>query len=163
MRPRIVLTVKDNREENIVKLYLKGIVLILTVYAVAGCLPYEQVVSSDRPGPEQFGDVSSSSALEETRAPVVIGEEDLDGWGDESTRQPLDGRAKTELETRVQPSVSVDRSETQKSKKAQNVLDEALEFCQTSQDFWSQGDFENGVSALDQAYNLLLGVDTNDD
>ncbi|MBW1770573.1 MAG: hypothetical protein JRJ17_05325, partial [Deltaproteobacteria bacterium] len=146
------------------KLYLKGIVLILTVYAVAGCLPYEQVVSSDRrPGPEQAGNVSSSSALEETRAPVVIGEEDLDGWDDKSTRQTLDDRPETELETRVQPSVSVDRSETKKSKKAQHVLDEALEFCQTSQDFWSQGDFENGVSALDQAYNLLLGVDTNDD
>jgi membrane-bound lytic murein transglycosylase D len=161
---RIVLTVKDNREESIVKLYLKGIVLILTVYAVAGCLPYEQVVSSDRrPGPEQTGNVSSSSALEETRAPVVSRKEDLDGWNDKSTLQTLDDSPKTGLETRVQPSVAVDRSETKKPKKAQQVLDEALEFCRTSQDFWSQGDLENGVSALDQAYTLLLGVDTNDD
>ena len=163
MHPKIVLTVKDNREESIVKLYLKGIVLILTVYAVAGCLPYEQIVSSDRTGPEQTGNVSSSSALEETRAPVVPREEDLDGWDDKSTRQTLDDRPKTGLETRVQPSVAVDRSATKNPKKAQQVLDEALEFCRTSQDFWSQGDLENGVSALDQAYNLLLSVDTNDD
>ncbi len=48
-------------------------------------------------------------------------------------------------------------------KEAQTVMDEALEFCQTSQDFWSKGDFDNAVSALDQAYNLILQPDTSED
>jgi len=48
------------------------------------------------------------------------------------------------------------------SKNTQQILDEALEFCQTSQDFWGHGDFENAIAALDQAYNLILKADTND-
>lgn len=48
------------------------------------------------------------------------------------------------------------------SKDTQQILDEALEFCQTSQDFWGHGDFENAIAALDQAYNLILRADTND-
>ncbi|MDO9565553.1 MAG: LysM peptidoglycan-binding domain-containing protein [Candidatus Desulfaltia sp.] len=48
-------------------------------------------------------------------------------------------------------------------KKIQSVLDEALDFCQVSQDFWQKGELENAVEALDKAYSLILDVDTNDD
>ncbi|MFV9645587.1 MAG: transglycosylase SLT domain-containing protein, partial [Desulfobacterales bacterium] len=48
-------------------------------------------------------------------------------------------------------------------KKIQSVLDEALDFCQASQDFWQKGELENAIEALDQAYSLILNVDTNDD
>ncbi len=44
----------------------------------------------------------------------------------------------------------------------QQVLDEALGFCQASQDFWGQGDFENAIASLDQAYRLILRADTNE-
>ena len=47
-------------------------------------------------------------------------------------------------------------------KKEQAILDEALEFCRTSQDFWSKGDFENAIDALDQAYALILQADTSE-
>ena len=47
-------------------------------------------------------------------------------------------------------------------KKAQPVLDDALELCQLSQDFWQKGELENAVEALDQAYALILDVDTTD-
>ncbi len=43
---------------------------------------------------------------------------------------------------------------------SQPVLDEALELCQTSQDFWQTGDLDNALDALDQAYALILTVDT---
>ncbi|MFP4040650.1 MAG: LysM peptidoglycan-binding domain-containing protein [Desulfosudaceae bacterium] len=39
---------------------------------------------------------------------------------------------------------------------AQNALDEALDFCKAAQDFWQQGELENAIQALDQAYALLL-------
>jgi len=45
-------------------------------------------------------------------------------------------------------------------KKVQPVLDEALDFCQVAQDFWQKGELENALEALDQAYSLILNVDT---
>lgn len=48
------------------------------------------------------------------------------------------------------------------NKKIQSILDEALDFCQLSQDFWQKGELENALGALDQAYSLILNVDSND-
>ena len=48
------------------------------------------------------------------------------------------------------------------NKKIQSVLDEALDFCQVSQDFWQKGELENALESLDQAYSLILNVDSND-
>jgi len=45
----------------------------------------------------------------------------------------------------------------------QELLDSALEFCQTSSDFWEQGDLDNAIDALDKAYSLILKVNTHDD
>ncbi len=44
--------------------------------------------------------------------------------------------------------------------KIQSVLDEALDFCQASQDFWQKGELENALEALDHAYALILKTDT---
>jgi membrane-bound lytic murein transglycosylase D len=44
--------------------------------------------------------------------------------------------------------------------KNQNILDEALDFCQQAQDYWRKGQLENAISALDQAYILIIKVDT---
>ncbi len=46
-------------------------------------------------------------------------------------------------------------------KKIQAVLDEALDFCQVSQDFWQKGELENALDALDKAYSLILNIETN--
>jgi membrane-bound lytic murein transglycosylase D len=43
-------------------------------------------------------------------------------------------------------------------KSDQELLDSALEFCQASYDFWEQGDLNNALDALDQAYSLILKV-----
>jgi membrane-bound lytic murein transglycosylase D len=48
------------------------------------------------------------------------------------------------------------------AQKIQTDLDEALELCQLSQEFWQQGELENAVDALDRAYALILSVDTSD-
>ena len=50
-------------------------------------------------------------------------------------------------------------SETQlPGKTDQELLDSAMEFCNASNDFWNQGDLENAMDALDQAYSLILQV-----
>ncbi|MFO7555524.1 MAG: LysM peptidoglycan-binding domain-containing protein [Desulfobacterales bacterium] len=46
--------------------------------------------------------------------------------------------------------------------KIQSALDEALNFCETSQDLWQKGELENALNALDQAYALILETDTTD-
>lgn len=46
---------------------------------------------------------------------------------------------------------------------AQNLLDTALDFSQASQEFWSQGNLEKAIEALDQAYMVVLKVETDDD
>ncbi len=42
----------------------------------------------------------------------------------------------------------------------QNILDEALDFCQLSQDYWQKGEIDNALQALDTAYSLILKVNT---
>lgn len=46
-------------------------------------------------------------------------------------------------------------------KTIQELLDDALDYCQTSQEFWQKGELENALEALDQAYALILQVDTH--
>ncbi|MGD9045889.1 MAG: LysM peptidoglycan-binding domain-containing protein [Desulfobacterales bacterium] len=50
---------------------------------------------------------------------------------------------------------------TTTAKDAQSLLDEALDLCQVSQDFWQNGELENALDALDQAYALILSADTS--
>jgi len=44
----------------------------------------------------------------------------------------------------------------------QENLDSALEFCQASNDYWERGDLENAIDALDQAYSLILKIDSSE-
>lgn len=45
----------------------------------------------------------------------------------------------------------------------QELLDSALEHCQTSSELWEQGDFEGAIRELDTAYSLLLQMETDHD
>lgn len=58
----------------------------------------------------------------------------------------------------------IEKSETKplecSSPKIQVVLDEALVLCDVSQDYWQKGELEKAIEALDQAYSLILTVDT---
>jgi membrane-bound lytic murein transglycosylase D len=56
----------------------------------------------------------------------------------------------------------VSETDTSGTQKVQTDLDEALELCELSQDYWQQGELENAVEALDRAYALILSVDTSD-
>ena len=47
-------------------------------------------------------------------------------------------------------------------KTVQKILDEALNYCEVSQEFWQKGELDNALEALDQAYALILDVDTTD-
>lgn len=46
---------------------------------------------------------------------------------------------------------------------AQTQLDEALDHCQASQEFWQKGELDKALEELDQAYALILNVDAESD
>jgi membrane-bound lytic murein transglycosylase D len=48
-------------------------------------------------------------------------------------------------------------------KSDQEMLDSALEFCETANYFWERGELDNALNALDQAYSLILKVNPEDD
>ena len=45
----------------------------------------------------------------------------------------------------------------------ETLLDEALAYCQVAQELWQKGELENALAALDNAYDLILQVETSDD
>ncbi len=49
------------------------------------------------------------------------------------------------------------------AKPPQTKLDDALEFCHASQEYWQRGELEKAVDSLDQAYALILEVEAQDD
>ncbi len=44
----------------------------------------------------------------------------------------------------------------------QAMFDDALEYCQTSREYWQKGEFENALESLDQAYELIIRANTDD-
>ena len=93
-------------------------------------------------------------------APVQIDEPSSDEYNIEHTEKysAFDLINKKNIENDIQNSDTFNRTD----KKTQQRLDEALDYCQVSQDFWQKGEFENAVEALDQAYQLILDVNTCD-
>jgi len=77
------------------------------------------------------------------------------------------GCAQTMYNTPVSTNMEVENemstAEAEKvSDRMQPVLDQALDLCQASQEFWQKGELENALEALDQAYSLILEVETHD-
>ncbi len=50
----------------------------------------------------------------------------------------------------------------QPAPETQPDIDRALDFCEAAQNFWQEGELENALHALDQAYSLIINIDTND-
>ncbi len=144
------------------KRYLNALVIILMVYVVSGCSPYRQVIfAPDLPEDTSTPDLGDAGDQPAGKPDSYVSKREIDA-GD-ANLQTRGRMSLKDIEASKPRSAPVDAPEGKESKNAQQSLDEALEFCQTSQDFWGQGDFENAVDALDQAYSLLLSVDSSDD
>ncbi|MCD6295921.1 MAG: LysM peptidoglycan-binding domain-containing protein, partial [Deltaproteobacteria bacterium] len=109
--------------------------IILLVLTVAGCAgEYAYVTPDNKPLPE------NTVAEEENTAPAKT-----EGKRTLSTPESLEKPRPT---PKPGPHEKTD----------QQRLDSALEFCQASNDFWEQGDLDNAIAALDQAYSLILKI-----
>ena len=60
------------------------------------------------------------------------------------------------------PAHAVSAMSVASDRRVQQQLDEALEFCQSAQEFWQKGELESALDALDRAYSLILTVTPDD-
>lgn len=95
----------------------------------------------------------------ELEATVELSDHD-ENTPDSSTLIPDNAQADARSTPSILPEDKIAGS-THESK-IQPVLDEAIEHCQLSQEFWQAGELEKALDALDLAYGLILKVDTED-
>lgn len=53
----------------------------------------------------------------------------------------------------------IEEIEAESEEEPQPVLDQVLDFCAASQEFWQNNEIENALQSLDQAYALLINTD----
>ena len=96
-------------------------------------------------------DISDTEGTERNEADsIALDSTSGDNTVTGSSAQDCDNNENCEKAGRVSP------------KKIQAILDEALDLCKVSQDFWQNGELENALDALDQAYALIISVGTYD-
>ena len=145
------------------------LLLFMWIFLVAcGHLPQSQ------PMPQQDADQSSQHSKPDTIAqspiadftPASITQPDPAPINDSASAQQESGSCEPlpaeAFENNENPDENADEKNTAFAKSNQSLLDEALDLCQVSQDFWQNGELENALDALDQAYALILRVDPSD-
>ena len=151
---------------------LTPVMLVFLAYAITGCSGGWQKRQGQGASVRGLGGVHASSHARQVSG---LSEKPVDGQtgegagglvdaGDATKSEPLvagvadsnPGHLRAASSTELAP-------EKKQAKEPQQILDEALEFCRASQDFWGQGDFENAIASLDEAYSLILQVDINED
>ncbi len=154
------------------RFYLKQVILVFMAYAVTACSAARLDSRGQGASLNPSGAVGRRSAVDQVKglpeqsvhgrqaggATACVGSGDAQGI-DPIVANAADSNAHDLHEAgAASPS-----SEGKKPKEPQQLLDEALEFCRACQDFWGQGDFDNAIASLDEAYSLILQVDTNAD
>ncbi len=111
--------------------------------------------------PSSYPDQSSDKRLlnGQLLAPADPSASDLSATGDGETDSAVDSNE--EPITNLGPNSNGLGLDPVSTQKIQTDLDEALELCEVSQEYWQQGELENAVEALDRAYALILSVDTS--
>ena len=89
---------------------------------------------------------ASPASIEPTEQPIT-----REGLIEEKLSPPASGAALGHGVTNLKMSPPVE-------KKPQTILDEALDYCELSQNLWQQGELDSALEALDQAYALILGL-----
>jgi membrane-bound lytic murein transglycosylase D len=83
-------------------------------------------------------------------------------YQDSNNHQAVD-EAEAAIVSATSPAIDSAATSDNNPKTAQAKLDDALELCRDSQEYWQRGELEKAVDALDQAYMLILEVEPQDD
>ncbi|MGD8512454.1 MAG: LysM peptidoglycan-binding domain-containing protein [Deltaproteobacteria bacterium] len=152
------------------RFYLKQAMLVVVAYALTACSAAWQNSQSQGASRKVRSGVHPSSPVDQVigvpekpaDGQTAGGETALVGSGDANSDPTVEDPADSKAYDPHVSSSNALPSEGRQIKDPQQILDEALEFCRASQDFWGQGDFENAIASLDEAYSLILQVDTNE-
>ena len=145
-----------------------GSVLLGLFLIIAGCVSDSNQVKTSLQQPAGTTEVKQSAADPSNsywKHPVPSGAEDRTPTLQNS--DPAEENSPTDSASEKGSDDSLDDKEVsasilpgKKKRSDQELLDSALEFCQVSNDFWDKGDLDNALEALDEAYALILKVNT---
>jgi len=138
-----------------------SIIIVLLLFLTCSCAQVFQNGSFSQDGAYPASDDAQVNSTPSEDNPLIA--------GDDNPATIEDTAEEKRIESEIGSNGEADPNGAKNSagtiyplKKAQPVLDDALELCRVSQDFWQKGELENAVDALDQAYALILHVDTTD-
>ena len=153
--------------------------LMVSMAIIAGCSTPAVVRNQTSQPPSATTEATESLPVETQITPVETGKAlspPAEGAQDVSppevtndsplTVKPVDGVA----EDAAQPDrdalagdlpESASARATPPKKTDETRLEEALDFCQAAQEFWQAGELDSALEALDQAYLLILDIDTS--
>jgi membrane-bound lytic murein transglycosylase D len=163
---------RENMAKHGTRFYLKQMMLVLAACAVTACTTARHNSQGQGAALKPPGALHPASPVDQVRGlpakaidgQIARGSTALVGSGDaQDSDAMVENAAEPNGDDRDGAFRAAVPSERKKAKEPQQILDEALEFCRASQDFWGQGDFENAIASLDEAYSLILQVDTSED
>jgi membrane-bound lytic murein transglycosylase D len=133
---------------------------VFILFSLSGCAHFSMDQQKES-APSQHRDESSDKISDNgqliQRADICASDPSETREGEADSAAGSDAEADSNLETKSN-GLDLDPVSTQK---IQTDLDEALELCELSQEYWQQGDLENAVETLDRAYALILSADTS--
>jgi membrane-bound lytic murein transglycosylase D len=124
--------------------------LLLPVFLAFGCSSHKPPLTADHQGVFAKTAASGQNNGEDALDPLALpdktkGEGMNNGAAASSSNDKHDNVAKNEG-----------------GDENQNLLDAALELTETSQEYWADGEVEDAIAALDEAYALILRAETDD-
>ncbi len=132
------------------KVNFRFLFIILIIFIFTGCAtsqPQKNHTTSQRPAPS----VANPTEIKQKSKPAISASNskmNVESPSDDSTIEGTDAQSDPD-----------DSDDSLLSNDGQAQLDEALDHCQASQEFWQKGELDNALEELDQAYALILNVD----
>jgi membrane-bound lytic murein transglycosylase D len=162
---------RENMAKHRTTFYLKQMIFVFVAYTMTACSATWQNSGGQEASLKPSGTVQPRSSVDRVRGLPEKSEDEqtargstaLVGSGDANSDPVVESAADSNPDHLHASSSTELPSERKQAKEPQQILDEALEFCRASQDFWGQGDFDNAIASLDEAYSLILQVETKED
>lgn len=115
----------------------------------SGPAEFEPETQVKRSGSEELAPGSTAREAADAVSSPLIGSQCADPWDSAETGETLE--------------IDEDSAWEVPRDNPQELLDSALEYCQTSSELWEKGDAEGAIRALDTAYSSILRMETDHD
>jgi len=134
---------------------LSGILFLWVTFVLGGCAPQHKLapVKSKDPSPK-LARLEDDCPPSDNLIPQEISNDNLDN----EEKVPETKASLQETQPKASSTIPKNSSDN-----PQDLINMALEYYNLSQELWSQGEDEEALHALDQAYELILKVETDDE